>query len=113
MITDKLKELVATYVEGIINTGDVGLGGNSTSPVATTLDVPLGLSVTPSVVKSSDNVVEVKISIAGSTSALNGKVVREAGVFNSSNMLIRNSFTGVGPFSASETLEIFFIFEVE
>jgi len=113
LITDKVKELVATYIQGIINSGDIGLGGNSTSPIATGLDVPLGLSITPSVVKSADNVLEVKLSIAGSTSALSGKVVREAGIFNSSNLLIRNNFTGIGPFSSSETLEIFFILEVE
>lgn len=113
MITDKMKELVATYIQGIINDGDFGMGGNSTSPIATTLDVPLSLSITPSVVKSADNVLEVRLSVSGATSALNGKVLREAAIFNGSNLLTRSNFNGIGPFSSSETLELFFIIEVE
>lgn len=116
MITDTLKEAIATYLATAttpyINSGKVGLGGNSTNPTATALDVPL--SVTPTIVRSKSdiNVVEVKLTIYGNT--IQGKVIREAGIFNSSSeMLQRVNFDGVGPFATDETLEIFILMEVE
>lgn len=114
MITDKMKELVTEYITGtLINRGDVGLGGNSTSPAATTLDVGLGVNVTPSIISTGFNTFEVKLSIPGTTSAMSGKVLREASIQNTSNLLSRVSFDGIGPFASNETLELFFIIEVE
>tara|TARA_R110000803_G_scaffold38028_1_gene82091 strand:- start:5412 stop:5756 length:345 start_codon:yes stop_codon:yes gene_type:complete len=114
MITDKMRELVTTYIKDtLINRGDVGLGGNTTSPAATTLDVGLGVNVTPSVVATSSNTFEVKLSIAGTASAISGKVIREASIQNTGNLLARVNFDGIGPFASNETLELFFIIEVE
>ena len=42
MITDKLKELLATELKTLVATGKLGLGGNTTSPLALDLDVPIG-----------------------------------------------------------------------
>ena len=79
MITDKLKELVATYIQGTaMNKAKIGQGGNSTSPAATTLDVPL--TTTTSVfnaIKSGDNVIEVQAVFQGSSASMTGKVIRE------------------------------------
>tara|TARA_R110001606_G_scaffold387944_1_gene552973 strand:- start:497 stop:847 length:351 start_codon:yes stop_codon:yes gene_type:complete len=116
MITDKTKELLATYLESIILSGQIGLGGNSTSPASTTLDVPLTVTVSKLVDKTNQNVVQVKLEILGS--AISGKVIREVGLFNhgtpaSGNLLQRMNFSGVGPFSSSERLQIYLTMEIE
>tara|TARA_R100001443_G_C3310561_1_gene167620 strand:+ start:327 stop:677 length:351 start_codon:yes stop_codon:yes gene_type:complete len=116
MITDKLKELVATYIQGTaFNNARIGQGGNSTSPAATTLDVQIGTTTSIfSAIKSDDNVVEVQAVFQGSSSDMTGKVIREFGILDSSNnLLARVNFDGVGPFSSNENLEVFFLLEVE
>jgi len=112
MITDELKTLIATHIkDNLFDSAKIGLGGNSTNPTATDLDVPL--SVTPSIIitKSDLNVLEVKVSISGTS--IQGKVIREVGLFNGSDMVYRANFDGVGPFSTTETLELFILLEVE
>lgn len=112
MIVDELKSLVATHIkDNLFDSAKVGLGGNSTTPTATDLDVPL--SVTPSIVKTKSdlNVIEVKVSVAGS--AIQGKVIREVGLYNGSTLVYRTNFEGVGPISTTETLELFILLEVE
>ena len=112
MITDELRTLVATHIkDNLFDTAKVGLGGNSTSPTANDLDVPLTASTTIVKTNSSLNVIEVKVSVAGS--AIQGKVIREVGLFNGSDMVYRTNFEGVGPFSTTETLELFILLEVE
>ena len=112
MITDELRTLVATHIkDNFFDSAKIGLGGNSTNPASTDLDVPL--SVSPTIVKTmSDlNVLEIKVSVAGSS--IQGKVIREVGLFDGSNMVYRANFDGVGPFSTTETLELFILLEVE
>jgi len=117
LITDKFKELLATQVVSLVSTAKVGQGGNSTSPSATDLDVDIGASAsayTVNAIKSDENTVEMSLSIAGSNTNLNGKVIREAGFFDSSgNMLARFNFDGIGPVAATSNLEIFFLMEIE
>ena len=106
MITDKAKELLVAHLKTLVNTAQIGYGGNSTSPKSTTLDVPSGITVSDLTTELTDeNVAEVKMGIAGSN--ITGKVVREAAIFDSSsNMLARVNFSGVGPLTSTETLEI-------
>ena len=117
MITDKLKELLITEIVRLINSGQVGLGGNSSSPNANALDVPSGATIDVasanlSKVSTDENVMEVKLSVGGG--AITGMTIREAGIFDSSsNMLSRVNFDGVGPFASTETLEVILIIEVE
>ena len=112
MITDELKNLVATHIkDNLFDSADLGLGGNSTNPTATDLDVPLGLNLTPVITKSDLNVLEVKVSVGGGS--IQGKVIREVGLYNGSDLVYRTNFEGVGPFSTSETLELFILLEVE
>ena len=120
MITDKLKSLIADQLITLITssgTAKVGQGGNSTSPAATDIDSDIGAAsgaFTVNAVKSDTNVVEYSLKIAGSNTNLDGKVIREAGFFDSSgNMLSRFNFTGIGPVATTSDLEIFFILEVE
>ena len=112
MISDKLQSLLADQVVSLINNAKVGLGGNSTYGSQTDLDIVLS-SASVTAIKSDENVIQVKVSITGG-GALAGQVLREVGVFDSSsNMLLRENFEGIGPFTSSETAEIFIFLEVE
>ena len=112
MISNTLKELLAAELKSLINSAQVGFGGNNTSPSQHTLDVPSGFSTTIIKSNSDVNVIEAKVSVAGSL--LTGSVIREMGLFDSSNNLLdRVNFEGVGPFASNETLEIFLLIEVE
>jgi len=120
LITDLLRNKLAAYALTLLNhtnaEGDVGLGGNSTSPAATALDVPLGVTTSQYVAtRSDDNVIEIKLSVEGSN--ITGKVIREASFGgndgSTDEMLARVNFAGVGPFASNEILEIFLMIEVE
>ncbi len=115
MITDKMKELIATHIQGtLVNNGKIGVGGNSTYSTQTALDVDLGTTVSLVATKSDENTIEVHLSISGNAAGMSSSVIREAGIFDSSgNLLIRHNFDGLGPFGTSETLELFFFLEVE
>ena len=115
MITEKLQNLLATQLKTLVDGGSakVGLGGNSTYSSQTDLDVVLSTATSLSSTQSDANVVQVKVTMSGATAAMTGQV-REVGVFDtSSNMLIRQNFEGIGPFSSNDTLEFFIILEVE
>ena len=115
MITDKARSLLATHLESLITggSGKIGLGGNNTSPAATTLDSEIaGITVSMVSDKTDENVVQIKLEILGS--AITGKVIREVGLFDSTpDMLQRFNFDGVGPFSSTERLQIYITMEIE
>ena len=117
MITDTLRNLLADELKDLILSGQVGLGGNNTSPAATTLDVPItGITVSKSVDLTNANVVQVKLEVLGN--AISGKVIREVGLFNhatpaSGDLLQRFNFDGVGPFASTERLQIYITMEIE
>ncbi len=114
MITDKLRSLLAAQIETLVDAGNgkVGAGGNSTSPAATDIDVLIVAADSVSAIKSTENIVELKLSISGSS--LVGETVREIGFFDSSgNLLFRTNFDGIGSLTSSDTLEVFVSIEVE
>lgn len=120
MITDELRKQLADQIKTLFDAGyaEVGLGGNSTSPAATTIDVPSSAGnisfsgASASAEKSDENTIQVFVEALGS--AISGEVIREMGVSDSSNnLLARVNFTGVGPFSSTERLQIFLTLEVE
>lgn len=114
MITEKLQNLLATHLVSLVNNGKVGLGGNSTFSSQTDLDVPLVATATATATQSDANVVQIKLTVSGATAAMTGQILREVGVFDSSsNMLFRENFDGIGPFSSNETVEFFIFLEVE
>jgi len=110
MITDKLKEILATRIKDIVDVGKLGMGGNTTSPLALDLDVPL-TTVTPTVEKSNTNVVQIMVEEVGSN--ITGKLIREMAFFDGTDMLGRVNFEAVGPFSGTERIQIFLTLEVE
>jgi len=115
LITDTMKQLIANHIQSTLaNNGKIGLGGNSTYSTQTGLDVDLGTLVSLSATVSDENVVEVHLTISGNASGMSNSVIREAGIFDSAgNLLVRHNFDGLGPFSTTENLELFFIMEVE
>ena len=104
-------EVLAYIKSTLAISAQIGMGGNSTSPRATALDVPSGATVTIAKENSDLNILEIKVACAGSN--IVGKVIRELGIFKtSSEMIARVNFDGVGPLTASETLELFLTIEV-
>jgi len=118
MMTDKLKEKIADHIRTtLLSTANgiakVGQGGNSTNPINNDLDVELS-SASPTLTTASataSNIIESKVVVDGNN--IQGKVVREVGLFTGSDMIQRINFDGVGPFASNEELEIFIIMEVE
>ena len=133
MITDEGKSVIAQFLVDYFTRANVGSGGNNTSPSQSDLDVPLlsgsgaSLGNSASGAKSDENVVDFKIDILGSDASIEGRTLREIGIFSgaavttSSNgrevpintMLLRIPFDAIGPFSSSEEVEFFIAIEVE
>ena len=129
MITDEGKSVIAQFLVDYFTRANVGSGGNNTSPSQSDLDVPLlsgsgsSLGNTASGVKSDENVVDFKIDILGSNASIEGRTLREIGVFSGAasttpnvpinTMLLRIPFDAIGPFSSSEEVEFFIAIEVE
>jgi hypothetical protein len=133
MITDEAKSVIAQFLVDNFTRANVGSGGNNTSPSQSDLDVPLlsgsgaSLGNSASGAKSDENVVDFKIDILGSDASIEGRTLREIGIFSgaavttSSNgrevpintMLLRIPFDAIGPFSSSEEVEFFIAIEVE
>jgi len=134
MITDELKKNVALYLKEVVKYGNVGNGGNSTSPASTSLDVPILSNTTVQTVnsESDDTTIDFKATFSGSQ--LQGNTIREFGLFGNfarddqidemvdsgtasyttdEEMAVRVNFEGIGPFTASEQIEFIFIMEVE
>ena len=139
MITEKAKRKVALFLKEFYTEANVGVGGNSSNPNATDLDVPiLTTKVTTTNSESSANVIDFTATFTGSQ--LDGNTVREFGIFGTlpqdtafdemyggtanpatshSNyasevvMLSRVNFESLGTFSSSDELEITLTVEVE
>lgn len=116
MLDTMAQQIISKIRTDIIYKADLGLGGNSNNPTMTELDVPLGLDITPITASTDNNVLEVKIQVAGSS--IQGKVIREAGIYKddgdgTKTLIHRANFSGIGPIASDETLEIFLILEVE
>lgn len=123
MIVDSGREAIVDFIKKTFTKARVGLGGNSTSPTSTNLDVPV-VDVSSTTNSLSDvNVIELKFTIAGSS--VSGLVLREIGIFNASytdslgntisdyeQMLTRLNFDGIGPFSSGD-LDFYVVLEVE
>ncbi len=121
MITELARQALKDFVEDNFIAYNVGTGGDSSNPNATTLDAPInavnttstGLSITTSGISSID------FTITLNPSTYLGEVIREVGIFNSASiviggttyaagaiMLIRVPFDGIGPITSSDTIEL-------
>ena len=133
MITDDAKSVIAQFLVDNFTRANVGSGGNNTSPSQSDLDVPLlsgsggSLGNSASGAKSDENVVDFKIDILGSNASIEGRTLREIGIFSGAavttssdgrevpinTMLLRIPFEAIGPFSSSEEVEFFIAVEIE
>jgi hypothetical protein len=132
MITDDVKRKIALYLQDAVNEANVGIGGNSTSPAATDLDVPiLTTKVSTTNSESNDTTIDFKAVFSGSQ--LQGNTLREFGLFGTfpdddktsivgtaysgsdveEKMFARVNFDAIGPFAASDVIEFIFVMEVE
>jgi len=124
MITDELRNVLASHLAHVYTRAKVGVGGNSTNPLTTDLDVPI-VSVSASSSQSDSNVIEFKFTITGASIA--GHTIREVGIFNKAyikvgesgttaqdtELLTRLSFDGIGPFASGEDVDFYVTIEVE
>jgi hypothetical protein len=123
MIVDEGRTLIATHLKTVFTKARIGVGGNSTSPLAEDLDVPI-YSVTTTNSASDSNAIDFKFTITGASIA--GYTIRELAIFNGeyenlagdtivdyTTMLTRISFDGIGPFASGEDVDFFVTIEVE
>lgn len=112
MIVDSVRENIALHLKSTFTKARVGVGGNSTDPSATNLDVPI-YDITASSSTSDGNIVDFKFTVLGSSIA--GYTIREIAIFNSgyTEMLSRITFDGIGPFASGEEIDFYITIEVE
>ena len=119
MITSELRTVLAAHISEVYTKARVGVGGNSTNPLTTNLDVPV-YDVAASASQSDDNVIEIKFTITGA--AIAGYTIREIGLFNKTytnsassviteytELLTRIPFEGIGPFASGEDVDFYWL----
>jgi hypothetical protein len=62
---------------------------------------------------ANSNVVQIKATVNCNQAGMTGQVLREVGFYDSTDLVIRQNFDGIGPFSSNDTLEFFILLEVE
>ena len=120
MITELARQALKDFIEDNFAAYNVGSGGDSVNPNATTLDAPINVShQTSGLSISTSGISSIDFTISLNASSYVGEVIREVGIFNSASitiggttyaagaiMLIRVPFDGIGPITASDTIEI-------
>ena len=138
MITEETKRRMAMFLKTFTTTAKVGNGGDSTNPSSNDLDSVVSSSSSFSTVLSDENVVDFNASF----NSLTGETIREFGIFatlpatqNDFNqmqtnktltgsvtataattdtvMIARFNFDALGPFTATDTVNITLVAEVE
>ncbi len=143
MITEDAKKKVALFLKEFYTQANVGVGGGSTNPSATELDVPLLSSLIVTENTASDEAtIDFKATLSGAS--VTGQTLREFGIFGElpqddqfdemrlegvqisgtsatdgteatveTIMLGRVNFDGVSSLSASDEIEFVYTVEVE
>ena len=143
MITEDAKKKVALFLKEFYTQANVGVGGGSTNPSATALDVPLLSSLIVTENTASDEAtIDFKATLSGAS--VTGQTLREFGIFGElpqddqfdemrlegvqisgtsatdvteatveTIMLGRVNFDGVSSLSASDEIEFVYTVEVE
>ena len=142
-VTEDAKKKIALFLKEFFTQADIGAGGSSTNPSATTLDVPILTTKLTTTNSTSDNsTIDFNAIISGAT--VTGNTIREFGIFGElpqddqydemrlegvqitgssatdgteatveTIMLGRVNFDGIGPFAASDEIEFTYTVEVE
>ena len=143
MITEDAKKKVALFLKEFYTQANVGVGGGSTNPSATALDVPLLSSLIVTENTASDEAtIDFKATLSGAS--VTGQTLREFGIFGElpqddqfdemrlegvqisgtsatdgteatveTIMLGRVNFDGVSSLSATDEIEFVYTVEVE
>ena len=143
MITEDAKKKVALFLKEFYTQANVGVGGGSTNPSATALDVPLLSSMIVTENTASDEAtIDFKATLSGAS--VTGQTLREFGIFGElpqddqfdemrlegvqisgtsatdgteatveTIMLGRVNFEGVSSLSATDEIEFVYTVEVE
>jgi len=138
MITEETKRRMAMFLKTFTTSAKVGNGGDNTNPSSNDLDSVVSSSSSFSTVLSDENVVDFNATF----NSLNGETIREFGIFavlptneaqftqmqtnmaltgsvtatattTDTVMVARFNFDALGPFTASDTVNITLVAEVE
>jgi len=138
MITEETKRRMAMFLKTFTTSAKVGNGGDNTNPSSNDLDSVVSSSSSFSTVLSDENVVDFNATF----NSLNGETIREFGIFavlptneaqfaqmqtnmdlngsvtatratTDTVMIARFNFDALGPFTASDTVNITLVAEVE
>ncbi len=119
MITREGRADIREHVRTTFVYAQIGTGGDSTNPNATDLDSPLEPSAgnrenIGSGTASGETSVDWKFTILGSNYV--GHTIKEVGIFDANtagNMLLRVSYDGIGPLTATDEIEFIITVEVD
>ena len=121
MITELARQALKDFIEDNFAAYNVGSGGDSVNPNATTLDAPINVShQTSGLSISTSGISSIDFTITLSPSSYLGEVIREVGIFNTATnitidgttygageiMLVRVPFDGIGPITSSDNIEL-------
>jgi|TARA_R110000823_G_scaffold7101_3_gene26309 hypothetical protein len=107
------------FLRNKINTGigwQIGSGGDSTNPNATTLDSPITSSIQSSgitISSSGESTVDYKIDISGS--AYVGRTIKEIGIYETTGntLICRVPLAAIGPLVSTDEIEVIITLEVD
>jgi len=112
------------FLRNKVNTGigwQIGSGGDSTNPNATTLDSPITSAIQESgitISSSGETTVDYKIDISGS--AYVGRTIKEIGLYVDGNddgtidtLICRVPLAAIGPLVSTDEIEVIITLEVD
>jgi len=111
MMTEAGKAKIRDLISTEFTLMKIGNGGDSTNPMALDLDIPLATNTTVNT-STGQSSIDFKATFTGTD--ISGQSIKEMGIFNSSGVMLgRIDFNTLGPFTASETIEVILTVEVE
>lgn len=111
MMTEEGKAKIRDLISTEFTIMKIGNGGDSTNPMAENLDIPLAENTTVNI-STGQSSIDLKASFTGTD--ISGQSIKEMGIFNSSGLMLgRINFDSIGPFTASETIELILTIEVD
>jgi hypothetical protein len=109
MLTEAGKAKIRDLIKTEFTTMKIGSGGDSTNPLATDLDAPIS-TTTATRISTGQSSLDFKATFNN----LAGQTIKEMGIFNASGVMLgRVNFQTLGPFTASESIEVIFTVEVD
>ena len=116
MITELARQALKDFVEDNFVAYNVGTGGDSSNPNATTLDSPITSSIQTSnitIFNSGESTIDYKVEILGS--GFVGHTVKEIGLYETTGntLICRVPLDPIGPLVSTDEIEVIITLEVD